>query len=258
MIIAGLTNGVRPLFGRRFGRRSNERDDAQRQIVALASTRFERCELSCADSISMHSSNARYSACAVGSSRRQQRASAPMTAAPRPIRARPVGPPPCLRWSARYREAASGAVCAGSNSAAGAGQEIFRIYTRHLFPVGQLGRDSVNRPSTRRFMTRCHRTRPSNRLPASLLARGLRERFPNSEGQSSGCPASRAARARCATVDQRPCAQSRGVTERDETLNIRARADGSFWRFLPLCNGTFQPTPNRCSALRSDRPREAG
>ncbi len=49
-------------------------------------------------------------------------------------------------------------------------------------PVRQLRPDSVNRPSTRRFMTRCHSTPPSNRLPASLLARDLRERFPLSEG----------------------------------------------------------------------------
>jgi hypothetical protein len=67
---------------------------------------------------------ARSSACAVGSSRQQQRASARMTAAPRPIRARPVRPPPCLRWSARYREAASGAVCAGSNPTGALGPDL--------------------------------------------------------------------------------------------------------------------------------------
>jgi hypothetical protein len=64
------------------------------------------------------------SACAVGSSRRQLCAGARMTAAPRPGRARPVRRPPCLRWSARYRAAASGAVSAGSNPAGGAGRPV--------------------------------------------------------------------------------------------------------------------------------------
>jgi len=80
------------------------------------------------------------------------------------------------------------------NPAGVAGHDIvFELMLINLYPVGQVGQVSVNRPSTRRSMTRWHGTQPSNRLPASLLARDLRERFPLSEGRSPGCPASQAA-----------------------------------------------------------------
>ncbi len=99
--------------------------------------------------------------------------------------ARPLGGvfPPVRVGAAAARGMVSGAVCAGSNPAGGAVQSLFfESILVNLFSVGQLRPDSVNRPSTRRFMTRCHSTRPSNRLPASLLARDLRERFPSQKG----------------------------------------------------------------------------
>ncbi len=77
----------------------------------------------------------------------------------------------------------SGAVCAGSNPAGGAGRDIvFEYILVGPCPDGQLGRDSMNRPSTRHFMTHCHSTRPPNRLHANLFARDLRERIPSHEG----------------------------------------------------------------------------
>src|SRR5216683_134817 len=88
----------------------------------------------------------------------------------------------------------SGAVCAGSNPAGGAGRDIFFEYILvGPCPDGQLGRDSMNRPSTRHFMTRCHGTRPSNRLHANLFASEPAIENPLSRGELSDGPASRAA-----------------------------------------------------------------
>src|SRR5260221_8185182 len=106
----------------------------------------------------------------------------------------PQGHPCACPHSSGDRATASGAVCAGSNPAGGAAQSLFFEYILvGPCPHGQLRRDSMNRPSTRHFMTRCHGTRPPNRLHANLFARDLRERIPSQRGELPGGPASRAA-----------------------------------------------------------------
>jgi hypothetical protein len=91
----------------------------------------------------------------------------------------------------------SGAVCASSNPAGGAVQKhIFEFILVLSCQVGQLGRDRVNRPSTRHFMARCPSTRPKN----GLAARDLRERILFQSAPSSSYPAGRAFQASCDTA----------------------------------------------------------
>src|SRR5258705_7352015 len=99
------------------------------------------------------------------------------------------------QWVPRRSRAWSPEPCAQVRILLGAQVKIYfsNIYSSAHVPAGSLHEDSMNTPSTRHFMTRCHDTRPPDRLHANLLARDLRERIPSQRGELPCGPASRPA-----------------------------------------------------------------